>query len=239
MKLEPTSVQGLREVAAICHAQACAKGWWPRGTGVDAISTDEVLAKLALIHSEVSEALEVARDPSTKLNVQWEEGRVTKPDSQMPKPEGFGVELNDGSCHWRARSPYRQKAPHRGVLRTRSCARPSRSDLLRMRSRGQVARRDRRRRNHGRVPIVEGHASALQVEARSREQTLCKQGHKRMLALGKLRGVPVRHGTQAEADVVIRVFDLAGALGIDIAKCIEGKHAFNATRAQRHGGKRA
>jgi NTP pyrophosphatase (non-canonical NTP hydrolase) len=133
-RLYPTSVQGLREVAALCHGLACEKGWWPRGTGVDAISTDEVLAKLALIHSEVSEALEVARDPKARLNVQWEEGRVTGPDSPMPKPEGFGVEL---------------------------------------------------------------------------------------------------------ADVVIRVFDLAGALGIDIAKCIETKHTFNATRPQRHGGKRA
>lgn len=132
-RLYPTSVQGLREVAALCHGQACEKGWW-RATGVNAISTDEVLAKLALIHSEVSEALEVARDPKVPLNVNWEEGRVTGPESPPPKPEGFGVEL---------------------------------------------------------------------------------------------------------ADVVIRVFDLAGALGIDIAKCIETKHAFNATRPHRHGGKRA
>jgi NTP pyrophosphatase (non-canonical NTP hydrolase) len=132
--LHPTSVQGLREVAALCHGLACEKGWWPSGTGAAAIPVNEVLAKLALIHSEVSEALEVARDPSADLTHVWEEGRVTRPDSPLPKPEGFGVEL---------------------------------------------------------------------------------------------------------ADVVIRVFDLAGALGIDLAKCIERKHAYNASRPQRHGGKRA
>lgn len=41
------------------------------------------------------------------------------------------------------------------------------------------------------------------------------------------------------ADVVIRVLDLAGALGIDLQDAIERKHAYNATRAHRHGGRAA
>lgn len=41
------------------------------------------------------------------------------------------------------------------------------------------------------------------------------------------------------ADVVIRVFDTAESLGIDIASEIERKMTFNATRSYRHGGKRA
>jgi NTP pyrophosphatase (non-canonical NTP hydrolase) len=39
------------------------------------------------------------------------------------------------------------------------------------------------------------------------------------------------------ADVVIRVCDLAGFLGIDLEEAIRVKHEFNKTRAYRHGGK--
>lgn len=45
-------------------------------------------------------------------------------------------------------------------------------------------------------------------------------------------------GVAAElADVVIRVADLAGYLGIDLGAAIRGKMEFNATRPHRHGGK--
>ncbi len=131
--IDPEDVDGLRAVVLEVHELAREKGWWAGGTGA-ALSTDSVLAKLALVHSELSEALEVARDPTANLAHTWEEGRVTGPASPPPKPEGFGIEL---------------------------------------------------------------------------------------------------------ADAVIRIFDLAGALGIDIAGCIAKKHAYNASRPQRHGGKRA
>jgi NTP pyrophosphatase (non-canonical NTP hydrolase) len=39
------------------------------------------------------------------------------------------------------------------------------------------------------------------------------------------------------ADVVIRVLDLCGALDIDIQHAVDTKHAFNAMRPHRHGGK--
>lgn len=39
------------------------------------------------------------------------------------------------------------------------------------------------------------------------------------------------------ADVIIRVLDMCGAMGIDIEKAVEMKHAYNATRTHRHGGK--
>lgn len=41
------------------------------------------------------------------------------------------------------------------------------------------------------------------------------------------------------ADVLIRVFDLCGGLGIDIDRATEEKQAFNETRPYRHGGKKA
>lgn len=39
------------------------------------------------------------------------------------------------------------------------------------------------------------------------------------------------------ADVVIRVLDLCGWLGIDLEHAIEVKHSYNETRPTRHGGK--
>jgi NTP pyrophosphatase (non-canonical NTP hydrolase) len=39
------------------------------------------------------------------------------------------------------------------------------------------------------------------------------------------------------ADVVIRVLDLAGALGLDLAEALENKMQYNSTRPVMHGGK--
>jgi NTP pyrophosphatase (non-canonical NTP hydrolase) len=49
---------------------------------------------------------------------------------------------------------------------------------------------------------------------------------------GKPEGVPIEL-----ADALIRIFDMCGVHGIDIAKAIEVKHKFNETRPYRHGGK--
>lgn len=108
------------------HALARSKGWWDKypleGIGFR-LTTDEVLSKLALIHSEVSEALEDVRV-----------GKMKTTGGGTVKPEGFPSEL---------------------------------------------------------------------------------------------------------ADVVIRCFDLAGAMGIDLEEEIRIKHSYNETRAVRHGGKLA
>jgi len=51
---------------------------------------------------------------------------------------------------------------------------------------------------------------------------------------GKLNGLP-----SELADIVIRVFDLAGHLNVDLGKTIVEKHEYNKTRPHRHGGKLA
>lgn len=64
------------------HATAVEKGWWD--------SPDRNIPELlALVHSEVSEALEVYRDGGTEqLNQIWY-------DHSGTKPEGFTIELAD------------------------------------------------------------------------------------------------------------------------------------------------
>lgn len=49
---------------------------------------------------------------------------------------------------------------------------------------------------------------------------------------GKPEGLP-----SELADVLIRLCDTAGALGIDLQKAVELKMEFNKTRTTRHGGK--
>jgi hypothetical protein len=39
------------------------------------------------------------------------------------------------------------------------------------------------------------------------------------------------------SDVIIRVFDMAEALGLDMESLIEAKSAYNLSRPHRHGGK--
>lgn len=59
-----------------------------------------------------------------------------------------------------------------------------------------------------------------------------------------LTGYQLRIGGKPEgfaveiADAVIRIADLCGHLGIDLADHVRRKHAFNTTRPERHGGKR-
>lgn len=49
---------------------------------------------------------------------------------------------------------------------------------------------------------------------------------------GKPEGLPIEL-----ADALIRILDMCGALGIDIAEAVRTKHEYNAQRAFRHGGK--
>lgn len=109
------------------HAQAVRAGWWSK-------PTDTIPAKLLLVHSELSEAVEAMRDarpcPKGAPDVDYDDLRaVTRWNG---KPEGFAVEI---------------------------------------------------------------------------------------------------------ADTVIRLLDLAGQIGLDLDALVQMKHEFNATRAERHGGK--
>lgn len=149
------SEKAIRQVMREVHSNARSHGWWgpyevtEEGHQVGPLSADEVLSKIMLVVSELSEAVEFVRRPDFD-----------------PKGLYYQVLL----------------APN-GML--------SREDFL---------------RDQGREPGLKDKIEGFGVEM---------------------------------ADAVIRIFDLAEAMNVDLSELIELKHQYNKTREMKHGGKRA
>ena len=71
----------IKELQVAAHAIAVSKGWWEEDRNIGEL--------LALVHSEVSEALEEWRDNHPVTEIRWES------DGEYAKPVGFPVELAD------------------------------------------------------------------------------------------------------------------------------------------------
>ena len=71
----------IKELQIAAHAIAVSKGWWEEDRNIGEL--------LALVHSEVSEALEEWRDNHPVTEIRWEE------EGEYAKPVGFAMELAD------------------------------------------------------------------------------------------------------------------------------------------------
>lgn len=81
--------KGLNIYSSECFGVAKSKGWWPQDTTLNGeviLSADEILAKLMLVVSELSEAVEFVRLKDFDVK------RFTNING---KPEGFSIELID------------------------------------------------------------------------------------------------------------------------------------------------
>lgn len=82
------TLRTLAEMARAAHDNSKAHGWWEGSSverGEPLVHADTIAAKLALVHSEVSEALEEVRIRDPRVVVVRGDG----------KPEGFASELAD------------------------------------------------------------------------------------------------------------------------------------------------
>lgn len=78
---EDQPLMDIEELMIDCHYLAKEKGFWDTERNVPEM--------LALVHSEISEALEEYRDGNMERDYGFDENFVVR------KPEGFGVELAD------------------------------------------------------------------------------------------------------------------------------------------------
>jgi hypothetical protein len=207
-------VSRLAELVVTAHQNSCSKGFWPLLDGTDRIDWDhedaDVPTKFALIHSEISEALEAYRNPKWDVKTTYADisgngtcwipyEQAQKNSSKILKPEGFPSELADV------------------VIR---CA-----DLAG--AKGVSLDTD--------TVFPQPFGSPGQELAFHHMITTTAYAE-----IVNPFNLPDRSGWEkVMAELVGRIFTYADHLGVDLWREIDIKTGYNATRTARHGGRRA
>lgn len=216
-------MKNLEEWRKEVHALAVEKGWWGK---IPDLSPTSVLAKLALIVSELSEAIEIVREPDFDPKFVWMAGvqgtrisyatdpwSTTKP---VPKPEGFGTEIADavirildlmGALNMNVNEGNQLEKLR--DLATNAAGSPLTADeilasIMRITSMFGMA-----------SGVVDDHPPA---------------------SWGSI-ATDLFHSWMSSA--ILTLYTLSARTGVDLGARIAEKHAYNVTRENRHGGKRA
>lgn len=215
----------VNEWIKLVHDLAVDKGWWEP---VD-LSAVSLQAKLALVVSEISEAVELVREPGFDAKKTWcvvggerfdYEAHVKATKGPMPKPEGFGTEVADAII---------RIFDLCGAL---SIDDEEAGDELPLYAGSPTDKLD----SADAILAALMRATSPLSVASDMIDAQVSDGKRAVLD----RGDPDRVSFAAALFGCVHQLTMAcGALGVDVEARIEEKHAYNKTREKRHGGKRA
>jgi hypothetical protein len=214
-----TSSRSLNEWRNDVHLLAREKGWWD-GTTSD--SSTSVLAKLALCVSELSEAVELVREPDFDPKAVWAAGPegvrvpyalLAMKAPKLPKPEGFGTEISDA------------------VIRVLDLMGSLELEINEPRNFLDVVMHEK---------VVSMTADMVLAVIMRVNVMLAKAADivdERPPSSWDVKDRSLFRGWMSSATIMMCV--LCASLGVDVGLRIAEKHAYNVTREKRHGGRRA
>lgn len=198
--------RSISEWVTAAYENSKAHGWWD---GIERGSPKVVPEKLVLIHSEVSEALEVVRENNggAALNA----SRYVVAGDPKSKPVGLDSELADIFIRVGDLSGHLKVDLAVLLNNSFACDTSSLTRAVETVSPRRVEEFRDATLSMARIHLATSHAF---------ERFQCNGAYKAYLA-----------------DIVAHTFVLARGLSVDFERAVDEKHTFNVTRPFRHGGK--
>lgn len=213
------------------HQNACSKGWWGDKDPIHswdestlpAAGLPDIEGLLALVHSEISEALECVRS-----------GHFTTTAANGGKPEGFPSELADVVIRiFDIASGYGRDIE--GALVAQMIGATDKDAFSPSAIRSMVNSGHISMSISDCVKFCAGRDEVLDIAAPGQAVKIGSTLFRIHRAISKYEEGNLN---EVLANTLVGVFFLAGKYGIDIEKEVELKHEFNLTRDFKHGGKR-